>query len=214
MAKRPVYYVENDRVKKKDIEFTWIAGLYITKKRENIKSLHTAVTSKTGMRVLEISSKSEDPLGVRMSAFNLCYAEGITLESYYQASKIFSNGGPFRELAYLPSREAKKDERLKNSGEIKGFRDILSDTEWTLNEPYYDYIYIEACVHSLTEEDLDELLKFDAFTDIEFNPARSRNTQARAAAVLKLLYSNYGYEALQNLNKTDFIRFYKMFVTI
>ena len=60
----------------------------------------------------------------------------------------------------------------------------------------------------------EQVIRYKAFTDIEFNPARSRNTQARAAAVLKLLYSNYGYEALQNLNKTDFIRFYKMFVTI
>lgn len=214
MAKRPVYYVENDRVKKKDVEFTWIAGLNITKKRENVKSLHTAVTSKTGMRVLEISSKSEDPLGVRMSAFNLCYAEGIKLESYYQASKIFSNGGPFRELAYLPSREAKKDERLKNSGEIKGFRDILSDKEWTLNEPYYDFIYLVACAYTLTKEDFDRLNEFDAFTDIEFNPKKAKNTQARAAAVLKLFCAQFGYEKLQELNKEEFVRFYNMYVSV
>ena len=213
MAERPVFYVDG-KVRKVNVTFNWFPGFSVQQKQRSIESLHEGFKERHKMGILEVSTKSTDPLGKKMSALNLHYDEGIYLESYYQASKIFSKGGPFRELAYLPSREAKKDERLKNSGEIKGFRDILSDTEWTLNEPYYDYIYIEACVHSLTEEDLDELLKFDAFTDIEFNPARSRNTQARAAAVLKLLYSNYGYEALQNLNKTDFIRFYKLVVTI
>ena len=213
MAERPVFYIDGT-VKKENVTFKWFPGFSIQQKQRSVQSLHGGFKMRHKMDILEVSTKSTDPLGVKMSAFNLYFDEGITLESYYQASKIFSNGGPFRDLAYLPSREAKKDERLKTSGEIKGFRDFLSHEEWTLNEPYYDYIYIEACVYSLTKEDLDKLLKFDAFTDIEFNPARSRNTQARAAAVLKLLYSNYGYEALQNLNKTDFIRFYKMFVTI
>ena len=145
-----------------------------------------------------------------MSAFNLCYEEEITLESYYQTSKIFSNGGPFRNLAYVPSRVAKKDERLKTSEEIKGFRDFLFHEERTLNEPYYDYIYIEACLHTLSKEDLDKLLKFDAFTYIEFNPKKASNTQAKVAAVLKFFCAQFGYEKLQELNKEEFVRFYNM----
>lgn len=213
MAERPVFYIDGT-VKKENVTFKWFPGFSVQQKQRSVQSLHEGFKRRHKNDILEVSTKSTDPLGVKMSAFNLYFDEGITLESYYQASKVFSKGGPFRELAYLPSREAKKDERLKNSGKITGFRDYRSDMEWSLDEPYYDYIYCKACVHSLTEEDLDKLLKFDAFTDIEFNPAHSRNTQARAAAVLKLLYSNYGYEALQNLNKTDFIRFYKLFVTI
>ena len=213
MAERPVFYVDG-KVRKVNVTFNWFPGFSVQQKQRSIQSLHDEFKKRHKMDILEVSTKSTDPLGKKMSAFNLYFDEGITLESYYQASKVFSKGGPFRELESLPSREAKKDERLKNSGKITGFRDYRSDMEWSLDEPYYDYIYCKACAHSLTEDNLDKLLEFDAFTDIEFNPARSRNTQARAAAVLKLLYSNYGYEALQNLNKTDFIRFYKLVVTI
>ena len=166
------------------------------------------------MSVLEISSKSEDLLGVRMSAFNLCYEEGINLESYYQASKIFSNGGPFRDLAYVPSRKAKGDDRLKNSGDITGFRDFLSHQVWNLNEPYYDFIYLVACAYTLTKEDIDRLNEFDAFTDIEINPKKAKTTQARAAAVLKLFCAQFGYEKLQELNKEEFVRFYNMYVSV
>ena len=213
MAERPVFYVDG-KVRKVNVTFNWFPGFSVQQKQRSIQSLHDEFKKRHKMDILEVSTKSTDPLGKKMSAFNLYFDEGITLESYYQASKIFSKGGPFRELAYLPSREAKKDERLKNSGEIKGFRDILSDKEWTLNEPYYDFIYLVACAYTLTKEDFDRLNEFDAFTDIEFNPKKAKNTQARAAAVLKLFCAQFGYEKLQELNKEEFVRFYNMYVSI
>ena len=213
MAERPVFYVDG-KVRKVNVTFNWFPGFSVQQKQRSIESLHEGFKERHKMGILEVSTKSTDPLGKKMSALNLHYDEGIYLESYYQASKIFSKGGPFRELAYLPSREAKKDERLKNSGEIKGFRDILSDTEWTLNEPYYDFIYLVACAYTLTKEDFDRLNEFDAFTDIEFNPKKAKNTQARAAAVLKLFCAQFGYEKLQELNKEEFVRFYNMYVSI
>lgn len=42
---------------------------------------------------------------------------------------------------------------------------------------------------------------------IEFNPTKSINTQARAAAMLKLILDEYGY--LPSFNKEDFIQYHK-----
>ena len=79
------------------------------------------------------------------------------------------------------SREAKKDERLRSSGRLTGFR--FFGTDWGL-EPltaFYDWLYINALKKqpSVTER----LLEYSAFTDIEFNPERSINCQAYSVAL-------------------------------
>lgn len=75
--------------------------------------------------ILEISSKSHDSLGISLSAFNLTLEfEGnqpMSVECAYQGSKVFEKGGPYTDLYYASSREAKTDERLKNSGNIIAF---------------------------------------------------------------------------------------------
>ena len=48
---------------------------------------------------------------------------------------------------------------------------------------------------------------YRCFTDIEFNPAKSINTQARAAAMIRLLLDEYG--ELPDFSKEDFIQYHK-----
>ena len=73
------------------------------------------------------------------------------------------------------------DPRLKSSGKLIGFQ--FFDKLFPL-EPknfFYDWLYINALIRQ--ENLAEEILNFDAFTDIEFNPKKSLNCQARAAAV-------------------------------
>ena len=50
---------------------------------------------------------------------------------------------------------------------------------------FYDYIYMNAL---LENENLAQMiLQYDAFTDIEFNPDKSLNCQAKAAAAFVAL---------------------------
>lgn len=189
MAKRSVYRVSNELdnyVEEINVEFTWYAGFAVSQKQKTIRDLHYKYSSLfPNDKVLEISSKSENELGVKLSAFNLMIttkdSRVFSVESAFQSSKKFELGGPYLDILNKTSREAKRDERLKNSGKLIAFQ--FYDREWPL-EPktlFYDWLYVRAVYKN---KDLsEEILKYDAFTDIEFNPEKSINCQARAAAL-------------------------------
>ena len=189
MANRPVYIaIENfPYVKRIDIDFKFYSGFSDKQKRLCIKSLHAAFLNLYPEKsVLEISTKSENPLGVKLSAFNLPVKipnsdKFTVLESAYQGSKIFENGGAFTDLMYKNPREAKKDSRLKNSGKLIGFQ--FGENKFPLKpiNLFYNWLYITAL--AAQTEIVAEILNCDAFTDIEFNPKKSVSTQAMAAAV-------------------------------
>lgn len=188
MANRPVFMVslDNKFCNREDTEFEFFSGFSDKQKKKCICSLHNEFLKKNnGKRVLEISSKSEDMLGVNLSAFNLMTktSDGMecSVESAFQAGKVFENGGPYTDLLYVSSKAAKKDERLKNSGRIISF--VFDGMEFqTKPETYfYNWLYINALNW---QEDLAlQVLGYDAFTDIEFNPKKSINCQAEAAAI-------------------------------
>lgn len=144
------------------------------------------------MKILEISSKSYLPLGVKLSAFNLKITIGsviTTVESAFQSAKVFERGGPYTDLLTKPSIVAKKESRLKESGTLKSF--ISNGTVFPL-EPktfFYDWLYI----HAIAEDQVlsSEICQYSAFTDIEFNPSKSINCQARSAAIFVSL-SDHG----------------------
>lgn len=207
MATRPYYFIRNQKVIERFATFEWAAGCSASRKKLNVTRLHESIPMKT----LEVSTKSDEEVGRKLSAFSLIYDDGIKLESYYQASKVFDNGGPFHDIAFMSPKEAKTDPRLKASGEILAFWDEDEYQKWDLDEPYYDYIYIKTAFKNLSDEELEQLVSYDAFTDIEFNPAKSYNTQARSVAILKLLYSIFGRV---ELNKEDFVTFVKAYVSI
>jgi hypothetical protein len=192
MANRPVYTpCLNGRsfVTPVSIEFKWVAGMAVSQKQKSIRSLHDAAAKRNIIRVLEISSKSENPLGVKLSAFNLRFVTPgcmrTTVENAFQAGKVFRLGGPYIDLLEKTPREAKKDPRLSESGDLIGFR--LEGEDWPTRPltAFYDWIYLSALKQS--PELAEQLLGFDGFTDIEFNPERSLNCQAASAALFVAL---------------------------
>ncbi|MFQ2241364.1 DUF6977 family protein [Aeromonas dhakensis] len=190
MAKRPVFIPTTEGpvlVRTESTDFQWFSGLAVSQKQKSIDSLHASACKMVGInRVLEVSSKSREELGIALSAFNLTfttikYSRTTSVECAFQGSKIFEHGGPFLDIFDMTSREAKKDERIRSSGRLIGFR--FFGIEWGL-EPqtaFYDWLYINALKKNtnLTAQ----LLDYSAFTDIEFNPERSINCQAYSVAL-------------------------------
>jgi hypothetical protein len=195
MAERPVFapdLIGPTLVRAWDIPFTWFAGMSVKQAQKSIDSLHEEAMQRMKVdKVLEISSKSKDPLGVRLSAFNLMintkkHNQKFSVECAYQSAKVFERGGPYKDLREVTSREAKLDPRLKDSGRLVKFQ--LFDVDWAL-EPktaFYDWLYINA----LYNEPLlaDHVLQHRAFSDIAFNPERSLNCQAYSAALFVALH--------------------------
>jgi len=189
MSKRPVFEPEtegNNLVTKHIIEFTWYPGFAKEQKQKSLESLHVETKKNTNINtILEISTKSKESLGIDASAFNIKIKtkKGLTasVESFYQGSKVFENGGPYKDLYECSSLDSKKDERLKSSGELIGFE--FEETKWGLNDHFYDWLYLNALLQNKNIS--DQILNYDAFTDIEFNPKKSYNCQAYSAALYK-----------------------------
>lgn len=196
MAKRPIYMPSYDSellVKTEYVEFTWYPGMAISQRRKSVESLHQSA-KENGIcnSPLEVSNKSLDELGIQLSAFNLSvktekYKREFTVETAYQSSKVFQNGGPYKDLLYGTSIAAKKDNRLKESGSLIGFE--FFSISWPL-EPktaFYDWLYLNALRKNY--QFVERLDNYDAFTDIEFNPQKSINCQAYSVALFKSLNS-------------------------
>lgn len=188
LANRPVF-ISNANivgyVEERKIDFAWFPGLSRSQKQKSIESLHNAfIQEYTSVKVLEISSKSLQPIGVELSAFNLMLSfqnTNFNVETAFQSSKVFESGGPFLDLLNKSAREAKTDERLKNSGKLIQF--VFYGQKWPL-EPktaFYDWLYLNAV--SQNAELANQIMEYSAFTDIEFNPQKSINCQARSAAL-------------------------------
>lgn len=192
MAVRPIYISTNipeNPFIKKDIEFTWIKGMSYSQKCKRREELHKAISDTKIYdmdKVLEISTKSDKELGIRLSALNLTIpltsGREITVENIYQSSKVF-------------------DEYNK----IKEFKFHNTTFEKDPYSMYYDYLYMLGLY--CHKEYLEELDKYDIFTDIEFNPNRQLNTQARAAAIWNTLYRNNMTDIIES--RDEFKTYYK-----
>lgn len=209
MARRPVFLPVEKRDHLVDeivCDFKWNPGFSPTQKKKNVAALHEAARRKGLSPLLEVSTKSEEKLGQRLSAFSLKIGtpEGdISIESAYQGSKVFQTAGPFVDLYASDSRAAKMDERLRTSGKLLRFQ--FFDTEWPLipKTAFYDWLYLSALQPH--QEFLKRLFHYKGFTDIEFNPEKSINCQARTCAILvSLLKLDLLDEALES--QDSFIR--------
>jgi hypothetical protein len=190
MAIRPIFIPSLDPkelFKEEDVEFKYYNGFAVSQKQKCIKSLHANANEKGYKNILEVSTKSEHILGQKLSAFNLQIDTqeygSISIESAFQGSKVFTNGGPYIDIYEKDSLSAKRDERIKKSGDLKAFE--FEGTIWEL-EPksaFYDWIYSKA-LYLHVDYIKENLTKYDAFTDIEFNPKKSINCQARTCAIL------------------------------
>lgn len=211
MANRPYFLTGNSKTNfyiEKSCEFKFYTGFALSQKQKTIKSFHEEILKTyPNAKILEVSRRSENDLGVLLSAFNLKYKhvdnKEYPVECVFQSSKVFANGNQYKELMYKSAREAKTDERIRNSGRLIKFS--LNDIDWEL-EPktyFYDYIYLSAL--SKNKDICERLLTYDIFTDIEFNPQKSFNCQARSVAIAVTLLKNNLLE--QYLNDKNLFKF-------
>jgi hypothetical protein len=203
MAERPIFIpVENGPsfVREISLEIPWASGFAPVQKKKNVKALHEAAEKKGFAPLLEISTKSDLVVGQHLSAFHLKIqgkAGPIPLESAYQGSKVFERGGPYADLYEVDARTAKRDPRLKESGRLIRFE--FDGHTFPLVPPtvFYDWLYLTA-IHPHREwlaERLTQDGKFAGFTDIEFNPSKSINCQARSCALFVALIKRELFEA-------------------
>lgn len=216
MAQRPMYipqFKNNLLVKTEMVDFKYHAGFTAVQKQKSIDEIHNSIRENYGFdKILEISSKSKEELGVALSAFNLMITDKNTKETYsvecaFQSSKVFENGGAYTDLLKVTSKQAKKDERLRNSGKLIGFE--FHNTKWQLSPltAFYDWLYVNALNQNVQLH--DELMKYQTFTDIEFNPKKSINCQAYSIAMFIALAKRNLLGNIRNPN--DFLEFYKKF---
>lgn len=194
-ATRPIFIPNRNSpaVITKEITFDWHMGMSSAVKKRSIASLHEKAAHAGIRSVLEASSKSDEAIGLDLSAFFLCNDKGIAVENLFQSSKVFEGDIQFKDLMSVTPREAKKDPRLKTSGKMIKFS--YDGKEYPLNPTslFYDWLYTKI----LFTEENDAALKdnfvnknYDAFSDIEFNPKKSFSCQARTLALSISLYSN------------------------
>jgi hypothetical protein len=194
MAKRPIFVpiLDGKRlVLERYVDFQWHSGFARTQKQKSIRELHEMAYSEYRVtNPIEISSKSETELGAKLSSFNLKFQTQrgriLTVEAAFQGSKVFENGGPFIDIFNSSPIEAKRDQRLKTSGHLIKFQFFGVDWDLDPKTAFYDWLYINALMKN--PELAEQVVHYDGFTDIEFNPEKSINCQARSAALFCALY--------------------------
>lgn len=204
MAKaiRPVFIPSDDLdklVEIRDIEFEWHMGMSMAQKKRSVHSFHERAKDLNIFPILEISSRSDSEIGKSLSAFNLFLNigdGGFSVESIFQGSKVFEKGGPFIDLYNRSGWEIKMDNRLKDSGMFIGFS--FNNKVYPI-EPktiFYDWLYVTALIQNIDTS--KELLNYNAFSDIAFNPKKSYNCQAYSAALFVSLYKKGQIEIIKN----------------
>lgn len=211
MTQRPAFFPMFDKadVKEAPFKFEWHPGFAHSQKQKNVIALHDAIKRDCpNVHPLEVSSKSTEQLGIKLSALNLCMSrdEGYcSVESVFQASKVFEDIGPFPELYTHNSREVRDYVKSKAKGKLVAFDE--DGVRWSLSptRAFYDWVYIKAL---LDNPDLtDELDNYNCFTDIEFNPKKSLNCQAYAVALyLSFRNNEVLYTAMKDME--SFLRFH------
>jgi hypothetical protein len=187
VTQRPVFlptFREGPVVDEVFVGFRWNPGFSATQKRKNVVALHQAASQMGLAPLLEVSTKSEEPLGRALSAFN--FEVGVApgrkapIEVAYQGSKVFEEAGPFTDLFDASPRDAKRDPRLRESGRLIAFE--FGGITFPLDPPtaFYDWLFLRAL--SRDSVVMEGLCAFSGFTDIEFNPEKSINCQARSCA--------------------------------
>lgn len=194
MAERPIFVPAPDTpelVKEIYLRMKWHPGFAPVQKEKNVVELHAAAAAAGYAPVLEVSSKSAEKVGRHLSAFHLKVQSRvgeIPLESAFQGSKVFERGGPFTELYAADARTAKRDGRLRDSGRIVAFQFDGTRFPTEPRTAFYDWLYINAIYPH--REWLTRLNRYACFSDIEFNPERSVNCQARSCALFVSLMTN------------------------
>jgi hypothetical protein len=204
MATKLCFFInKNNEWEEKLISYTFIPGLSYDQKQKNVISFHFSIQDNLNIdisSILEISTKSQSPLGRSLSAFNL-KLNGLSFESVYQSCKVFNDTEQFEEVKYLKPIEAKHYliEHSKNKL-LTGFN--YNGTLFSLfpQSMFYDFLYLQTVL--INGFDLEQLISYHIFTDIEFNEKKQLNSQARAVAILvSLIKRNLLDEAMKSIER-------------
>ena len=123
MATKMCFKVNEEKVFDENIvSFTYVKGMAFSQKCKNVLSFHSSIQSQfPNAKIIEISTKSNNPVGVALSAFNLTL-DGYPVECIYHASKVFEDGRSFEFVKdYLP-RDAKRYIRENSQGALQCYR--------------------------------------------------------------------------------------------
>ena len=185
MAKKVVFIATDTDFHEEEFEYTFFPGFAVVQKQKSINSLFASIINKyPDYKVLEVSTKSPEPLGVELSAFNL-KLNGVSVESIFQSSKVFVDGSQHDFLITYGPSEAKKYIKENAHIPLKCFRYQGQEYPLFPKSAFYDYIYIKALVSNKSL--ILELAKYNVFTDIEFNDKKSINCQARTCSIFAYL---------------------------
>ena len=147
-----------------------------------VQEHHDANGPPENLRVLEISSRSQQPLGRRLSAMFLKDADsGKPVESVYQASKCYGNEGGPAERVLDNGFDAKQLDRDRcKTGRLRGFEQ--KDMFWPANTgtQFYDRLWMRGA----READVGAT-DFDAYTDMFHRRGKALACQARTMAMMQ-----------------------------
>ena len=195
---RPIFIPNRNSIGviEQEIELNWYMGMSLEVRRRSIRSFHEKAKEQGFNHILEASSKSEQEIGIQLSAFFLKNIKGYPVENLFQSSKVFVNGGPYRDLLTVTPREAKKDSRLRESGKMVKFTFNQKDFPLEPKSLFYDWLYLNVLFseRNLVLRETFFENHFDAFSDIEFNPQKSFSCQARTLALCVSLCENEGVQ--------------------
>lgn len=204
MEYKPVFMprVGSDNLVKTDmVRIERHVGFATRQKKKTLNDLHRVIKKKYGFKnVLELSTKSGNKLSFPLSPYSLQITndngQKSSVENAFQASKVFEQGGPYLDLLTEKPRQARKDERLISSGELTGY-DYFG-MEWGV-EPlttFYDWLYINALKQH--PELHEEVVQYQAFTDISFNPKKSVHCAAYSLAMFVALHKRDLLEGVED----------------
>ena len=118
MAKRLCFFIENEHVIERYVDFNYVKGLAFSQKVKCALSLQNAIINQyPKSKPIEISSKSSCELGKNLSAFSL-KLDGRYIESIFQSSKVFSESGQLEFLKDYSPRDAKHYVKENGKGNI------------------------------------------------------------------------------------------------
>ncbi|MCY4122686.1 MAG: SLOG family protein [Acidobacteria bacterium] len=150
---------------------------------------HDPAGAPAGLRVLEISSRSDEPLGRSLSAMRLGAADtddkhGLPVESIYQAAKCYGDRGPDEQPLPNGFDAKRRDRERRTVGALAGFEH--NGTFWPAasGSAFYDRLWIKAAGAAAAEHPTRDLHGYAAFSDQFHRPGQSVACQARAAAML------------------------------
>ena len=193
MATKIAFFADKDGFHDEQFEYQFYPGFALAQKRKNITAIHESITRRhPDAKILEVSRRSDKPIGTKLSAFNLTL-DGKPVECIFQSSKVFINGDHFPFLIDALPGEAKKYVKEHSSSPLECFEYEGGRYPLSPRSAVYDYIYIRAL--NQHPEIADELMEYDAFTDVEFNQNASINCQARSCAIFVYLKRSGSYDS-------------------